>query len=69
MFIVSRGTKKLVVSSPKKEEVKPVVVPPVVEEPKVEEQPIIKTEYNVVKSRKKKVSNEEIIKQIMFEDE
>ena len=47
MFIVSRGTKKPVVSSPKKEEVKPVVVPPMVEEPKVEEQPIeLKIEYN-----------------------
>ena len=58
MFIVSRGTKKPVVSSPKKEEVKPVVVPPVVEEPKVEEQPIeLKTEYNVVKPRKRKISN------------
>ena len=53
MFIVSRGTKKPAVSSPKKEEVKPVVVPPVVEKPKVEEQPIeLKTEYNVVKSIK-----------------
>ena len=68
MFIVSRGTKKPVVSSPKKEEVKPVVVPPVVEEPKVEEQPITKTEYNVVKSRKRKISNEELVKEILTED-
>lgn len=69
MFIVSRGTKKPVVSSPKKEEVKPVVVPPAVEEPKVEEQPIeLKTEYNVVKSRKRKISNEELVKEILTED-
>jgi hypothetical protein len=69
MFIVSRGTKKPVVSSPKKEEEKPVVVPPVVEEPKVEEQPIeLKTEYNVVKPRKRKISNEELVKEILTED-
>lgn len=68
MFIVSRGTKKPVVSSPKKEEVKPVVVPPVVEKSKVEEQPIIKTEYNVVKPRKRKISNEELVKEILTED-
>lgn len=68
MFIVSRGTKKPVVSSPKKEEVKPVVVPPVVEEPKVEEQPITKTEYNVIKPRKRKISNEELVKEILTED-
>ena len=69
MFIVSRGTKKSAVSSPKKEEVKPVVVPPVVEEPKVEEQPIeLKIEYNVVKPRKKKISNEELVKEILTED-
>ena len=69
MFIVSRGTKKPVVSSPKKEEVKPVVVPPVVEKPKVEEQPIeLKTEYNVVKPRKRKISNEELVKEILTED-
>lgn len=69
MFIVSRGTKTTVITSPKKEEVKPVVVPPVVEEPKVEEQPIEKIEYNVVKPRKKKVSSEEIVKQVMFDEE
>ena len=69
MFIVSRGTKKPVVSSPKKEEVKPAVVPPVVEEPKVEEQPIeLKTEYSVVKPRKRKISNEELVKEILTED-
>lgn len=68
MFIVSRGTKKSAVTSPKKEEVKPVVVPPMVEEPKVEEQPIIKTEYNVVKPRKRKISNEELVKEILTED-
>ena len=36
MFNVSRGTRKPVKTTHKKEEVKPVVVPPVVEEPKVE---------------------------------
>lgn len=69
MFIVSRGTRKPAVSAPKKEEVKSVVVPPVVEEPKIEEQPIeLKTEYNVVKPRKKKVSNEELVKEILTEE-
>ena len=69
MFIVSRGTRKPVKTSPKKEEVKPVVVPPMVEEPKVEEQPIkLKTEYNIVKPNKKKISNEELVKEILTED-
>lgn len=69
MFIVSRGTKKPAIPSPKKEEVKPVAVPPVVEEPKIEEQPIeLKTEYNIVKSRKRKISNEELVKEILTED-
>lgn len=70
MFIVSHGTGKTeVIIIPKKEEEKPVVVPPVVEEPKVEEQPIeLKTEYNVVKPRKRKISNEELVKEILTED-